>query len=126
MRRPVTANGSSVMSAPPMVSRPPVGVSSRAINCGSVLPAIAGADDGDIGADRKVEIDPFEQMDAIGVDDIDMAGHDLAAERLDPFRPLEQQPPIEHLGDMELLDNLLVFDRDILLVLVIVEQFFPR
>ena len=84
------------------------------------------ADDPDIGAERKREVDAFEQMDAVGVDDIDIAGGDLAGERLDVLGGFEQQPPVDHVGDMKLLDDLLVFDRDILLVLVVIEQFVPR
>ena len=39
---------------------------------------------------------------------------------------VEQQMPIEHIGHLELLDHLLVFDRDILLVLIVSEQLVPR
>ena len=42
------------------------------------------------------------------------------------LRLFEQQPLVEHIGDVELLDDLLVLDRHILLVLIKIEQFLPR
>jgi hypothetical protein len=64
-------------------------------------------------------------MDAVSIHQPNIGGGNLAGERLDFFRLLEQQSSIEHIGDVELFDYLLVFDRDILLVLVKVEQFLP-
>ena len=127
MRGPVTANGRVVE----------IGAADRQPAAGRALEprhqlrqhvpaAVAVADDADIGAERKGEVDAFEQMDAVGVDDVDIGGGDLAGERLDVLGGFEQQAPVDHVGDMELLDDLLVFDRDILLVLVVIEQFLPR
>ena len=83
-------------------------------------------DDPDIRAQRKGETDAFEQVDAVAVDDVDIGRGDLAGEWFDLGWLFEQQAPVDHIGDMELFDDLLVFDRHILLVLVIIEQFLPR
>ena len=76
-------------------------------------------------AEREREAEPVEEADAIAVDKTDIGQFDLALRRFDVAPFLEQQPRIEHVGDMELLDYLLVLDRDVLLVLVEVEQFLP-
>src|SRR5258705_5741787 len=91
-----------------------------------VSAAAALADDGHIRAEGKLEIDPLEQMDPVTVHQIEIGGGDLAAQRFDGLRLFEQQSFIEHIRDMELLDDLLILDRDVLLILIEIEQFLPR
>src|SRR5271156_6027906 len=67
-----------------------------------------------IRAERKVEIDPFEQGDAVIVPQTDIGRGDLAVQRLDLFRHFEEQAFVEHLRNLELLDDLLVFNRHVL------------
>ena len=76
-------------------------------------------------AERKADADAIQQADAVAVDQADIAEFDLALRRLDRAF-VEQQTGIEHVGDLELLDDLLVLDRDVLLVLVEIEQLLPR
>ena len=56
----------------------------------------------------------------------DIGRGDLAVQRLDLFRRFEQRALVEHIRNLELLDDLLVFDRHVLLVLIEVEQLLPR
>src|SRR5215472_2096785 len=65
-------------------------------------------------------------MDAVAVHEAEIAGTDRATERFDRFGLFEEQSLVEHVGDMELLDDLLILYRDILLILVEVQQFLPR
>src|SRR5436309_5213031 len=91
-----------------------------------ILAAIARPDQRDMRAEWEGDTDPVEQTDAIAVDQADIAEFNLALRRLDRLALFEQEPGIEHVGDLELLDDLLVLDRDVLLVLVEIEQFLPR
>ena len=88
--------------------------------------AVALADDRYIGAERKIETDGLQQMDAVAVHHSEIGGGDLAVQRLDLLRLFEQQAFVEHIRDLELLDDLLILDRHILLVLIKVEQLLPR
>src|SRR5437763_2632372 len=90
-----------------------------------ILAAIARPDQRDMSAERETEAESIEQADAVAVDQADIAEFDFALRRLDRAL-VEQETGIEHVGDLELLDDLLVLDRDILLVLVEIEQFLPR
>src|SRR5437763_1688083 len=88
--------------------------------------AVALADDCYIGAEREVEIDLFEQRDAVIVHHTDIGRSDLAMQRFELLRRFEQQAFVEHIRNLELLDDLLVFDRHVLLVLIEVKQLLPR
>jgi hypothetical protein len=91
-----------------------------------VSAAVALTDDRHIGADRKFEVERLEVMDAVAVHDAQIGGTNRALERLDDLGLFEQQTFVEHIRNGELLDDLLVFDRHVLLVLIEVEQFLPR
>jgi hypothetical protein len=91
-----------------------------------VSAAAALPDDRHIGAEGKLEIDPLEQMDPVTVHQIEIGGGDLAAQRFDGLRLFEQQSFIEHIRDVELLDDLLILDRDVLLILIEIKQLLPR
>ena len=91
-----------------------------------ILAAIARPDQRDMRAEREGDADPVEEADAVAIDEAEIAELDLALRRLDHPAVIVQQARIEHVGDLELLDDLLVLDRDVLLVLVEIEQFLPR
>jgi hypothetical protein len=56
-------------------------------------------------------------MDAIGIHKPNIGRGDLSAKGLDLSRPFQQQSSIQHIGDIELFDHLLVFDGHVLLIL---------
>src|SRR5437764_15004040 len=76
-------------------------------------------------AERKGEAEPVEKADAVAIDQTDIGQLDFALRRLDGAPLVEQQARVEHIGYMKLLDDLLVLDRDVLLVLVEIEQLLP-
>ena len=47
-------------------------------------------------------------------------------QRFELLRRFEQQAFVEHIRNLELLDDLLVFDRHVLLILIEVKQLLPR
>ena len=90
-----------------------------------ILAAIARPHKRDMRAERKGEVEPVEKADAVAVDETDIGQFDLVLRRFYGAPLVEQQARVEHIGYMKLLDDLLVLDRDVLLVLVEVEQFLP-
>ena len=72
------------------------------------------------------EADRVDDAAAIVLGERQIGDRQLAGQRHDPLRLLEQQPGVGHAGGLELLDNLLVGDPGVFLDLVEVEQLLPR
>jgi hypothetical protein len=90
MRPPDTASGRMLRPVSPTASRQLVGTTSRARSWGQkISAAIAVLHDRNIGAERKLEIDRVEEMDAVGIHSPNVGGGDSSTKGLDLFSAVQ-------------------------------------